>query len=111
MKQVGWLVKWPTRERTLLIGRDEDPRTTAWTEPPTEVIDLFARIQPTPKPTPPKVPGRVKLLTEWEGIWEGSSFCNLRDLGDKWLCDWPSSGGTASNLEVPKNLCSPPAGE
>jgi hypothetical protein len=109
MHLIGWLAKWPDWEQTHLMGRDEDPRAKAWDdEPPSEIIDLYANVA-APAP-PPNVPGRVTLRAEWEGVWEGSSFTNLRDLGDKWLCDWPTPSGTISNLEVPKSLCTEPKG-
>ncbi|MBT2333590.1 hypothetical protein J7E49_06695 [Variovorax paradoxus] len=111
MHLIGWLAKWSDWEQTHLVGRDEDPRARAWDDdPPTEIVDLYANVTVplSSTPSPPKVPGRVTLRIEWEGVWEGSSFTNLRDLGDKWLCDWPTPSGTISNLEVPKNLCTEP---
>lgn len=75
----------------------------------------FATLASPTSPTSPtsparSVPGRVTLRTEWEGVWEGSLLTNLRDLGDKWLCDWPTSGGTVSDIEVPKDRFTEPEG-
>lgn len=106
---VGWLLKWEGWQDTALLERDEDPRTKTWgDDPPDEIIDLYAHLFEAPKPPPPKVAGRVTLRQDWEDLPRGSSLANLRDLGDKWLCDWPTSSGTMSNIEVPKNLCTEP---
>ncbi|MDP9895329.1 hypothetical protein J2W32_004427 [Variovorax boronicumulans] len=112
MHLVGWLLKWDGWQETALLEEDEDPRTKAWgDEPPVEIIDLYAYLQNAPKPPPRKIAGRVTLRQDWEGVPRGSSLANLRDLGEKWLCDWPTPGGTISDLEVPKSLCTEPKGE